>query len=73
MGTFSFGHIFIIKIRNNFADYASDFPLVATSLSIFSLAIVGIALLLLGVFISHSGEFTRFLHRLGSVYLIYYV
>ena len=34
---------------------------------------ISIALLLFGVFIPHSGEFTRFLNRLGFGYLIYYL
>jgi len=49
------------------------FPLVTTTFPIFAVAIVATVLLLLGVFIPHSGEFTRFLHRLGFVYLIYFI
>lgn len=49
------------------------FPLITTSYSVFSVVIVATTLLLLGVFIPHSGEFTRFLHRLGFVYLILFL
>lgn len=57
-----------------FEQYANIvFPLVTTTFSIFSVAIIATTLLFLGVFIPHSGEFTRFLHRLGFLYLIYYI
>ncbi len=49
------------------------FPLITTTYSIFSVVIVATTLLLLGVFLPHTGEFTRFLHRLGFVYLIFFL
>lgn len=39
----------------------------------FSFGRIFLFLLLLGVFITHSGEFTRFLHRLGFLYFLLYI
>lgn len=47
--------------------------LLVTRSSIFSIALVATSLLLLGVFLPHSGEFTRFLHRIGFAYLIFHL
>jgi hypothetical protein len=46
-------------------------PLFVTSFPIVSIARIGTALLLLGVFVQHSGEFTRFLHLSGAALLLY--
>lgn len=69
----SFFNFSIINMPLNLEQYANiAFPLYSTTIYIFAIARIAIALLLLGVFIQHSGEFTRFLHRLGAAYLIYY-
>ncbi len=71
---FSFSNFITPKVSLNLEQYANiAFPLYSTSFSIFSIARIATALLLLGVFIQHSGEFTRFLYRLGAAYLIFYI
>lgn len=53
--------------------FCNVFPQIITTFTFFALSRVPVALLLLGVFITHSGEFTRFLHRIGFTYLIYFI
>jgi len=47
--------------------------LLSTAFSFIAIAIVAITFLLVSVFFAHTGAFTRFLHRLGFVYLAYYL
>ena len=49
------------------------FPIITTTFSIFSVAIIAVTLLFLGVFIAHSGNFTRFINCLSFVFFIYYL
>ena len=50
-----------------------SFSFTTTIYSIRSIARVATTLLLLGVFIIHSGEFTRFQHRLAFLYFIFFL
>ncbi len=50
--------------ENSFIDFFSN-------LELFQIAFLGMYLLLLGIFFPKSGEFTRFLNRIGAFYLIY--
>lgn len=47
--------------------------LLSTTFSFIAMAIVATTFLLVSVFYAHTGSLTRFLHRLGFVYLIYYL
>ena len=47
--------------------------LIYTSTSILSVSILSISILLFGVFIKHTGNFTRFLHRLLFGYFLYFL
>ncbi len=51
----------------------ASFPLYVTTFPVLSIARIAVVVLLLGVFIQHSGDLTRFLHRLGAAYFIYYL
>lgn len=42
-----------------------------SSIEFFQVCFVGVFILFLGIFFPKSGEFTRFLNRLGAIYLIY--
>ncbi len=65
---------YVSNLPVNLEQYANiAFPLFTTVFPVFSIARIATALLLFGVFVNHSGEFTRFLHRLGSAYLVYYL
>ena len=47
--------------------------LLSTTFSFIAMAIVATIFLLVSVFYAHTGSLTRFLHRLGFVYFIYYL
>lgn len=47
--------------------------LLSTTFPFIAMAIVATTFLLVSVFYAHTGVFTRFLHRLGFVYLVYYL
>jgi NADH:ubiquinone oxidoreductase subunit 2 (subunit N) len=47
--------------------------LLSTTFSFIAMTIVATTFLLVSVFYAHTGSLTRFLHRLGFVYLIYYL
>ena len=47
--------------------------LLSTTFPFIAMAIVATTFLLVSVFYAHTGVFTRFLHRLGFVYLVYYI
>ena len=47
--------------------------LLSTIFNIYAIGIVSIVFIFLGVFFAHTGALTQFIHRLGSVYLIYYM
>jgi len=47
--------------------------LISTIFNIYAIGIVSIVFIFLGVFFAHTGALTQFIHRLGSVYLIYYM
>ncbi len=57
----------------SFKGESISFALPFTTFSIVSASIVGLTLILLGVFLTHTGEFTRFLHSLIFSYLVYYL
>lgn len=47
--------------------------LLSTTFPFIAIAIVATTFLLISVFYAHTGTFTHFLHRLGFVYLVYYL
>lgn len=47
--------------------------LLSTTFPFIAIAIVATTFLLVSVFYPHTGSFTRFLHRLGFIYLVYYL
>ncbi len=63
---------FLSKVANYILDDIGS-NLMVTSSSIFSVSLLSISILLLGVFIKHTGEFTRFLHRLLFSYFLYFL
>ena len=51
----------------------TSFPLYVTTFPVLSIARIAIVVLLLGVFIKHTGDLTSFLHLLGAAYFFYYL
>ncbi len=60
------------KVANFMLDNIGSNLEITTS-SIFSVSFISVSILLLGVFIKPTGEFTRFLHRLLFSYFVYFL